>query len=262
VTQLDQGSAREVRTFNSFGELATQVGTYAGSARLSITYHTTSKPRDALGRVTEKVETLAGTTNTWRYTYDALGRLTDTNLNASAAEHFDYDSNGNRTGYWSPATGNVAATYDEQDRLSSYGDWTYAYGASGELQSKTNELNGDVTSYEYDALGNLLGVWLPDGTAVEYLVDGIGRRVGKKVNGALIQQWLYRDRLKPVAELDGTGTLVSEFVYGSNPNVPEFVMRGSTAYRIISDQLTCLRDAVVRLGDVRHSSTAGRVAVT
>jgi YD repeat-containing protein len=37
--------------------------------------------------------------------------------------------------------------------------------------------------YQYDALGNLLGVWLPNGDVVEYLVDGLGRRVGKKLNG-------------------------------------------------------------------------------
>ncbi|MFO7178080.1 MAG: hypothetical protein DIU78_005190 [Pseudomonadota bacterium] len=38
-------------------------------------------------------------------------------------------------------------------------------------------------------------------------------------NGILVKQWLYRDQLKPVAELDGAGSLVARFVYGSKPHV-------------------------------------------
>jgi hypothetical protein len=36
-------------------------------------------------------------------------------------------------------------------------------------------------------LGNLLTVGLPNGDLVEYLVDGVGRRVGKKKNGAWLR---------------------------------------------------------------------------
>jgi RHS repeat-associated protein len=43
--------------------------------------------------------------------------------------------------------------------------------------------------------------------------------------------------LKPVAELDGSGNLVSEFVYGAKSNVPDYVVRGGATYRVISDQL-------------------------
>jgi RHS repeat-associated protein len=40
-----------------------------------------------------------------------------------------------------------------------------------------------------------------------------------------------------VAELDGNGDLVSLFVYGERVNVPEYMIRGGVAYRIISDHL-------------------------
>jgi tetratricopeptide (TPR) repeat protein len=73
--------------------------------------------------------------------------------------------------------------------------------------------------------------------AGDYLVDGMGRRVGKKRNGVLLKQWVYRDALKPVAELDGAGNLVSEFVYGSKSSVADYVRRGGNTYRVISDQL-------------------------
>ena len=60
----------------------------------------------------------------------------------------------------------------------------------------------------YDAMGSLIAVSLPDGRLIEYVTDGKGRRIGKMVNGVLTKQWLYRDQLKPVAELDGVGNVV------------------------------------------------------
>lgn len=35
-----------------------------------------------------------------------------------------------------------------------------------------------------------------------YYVEGQNRRVGKKVDGTLVQGWLYQDRLNPVAQID------------------------------------------------------------
>jgi RHS repeat-associated protein len=124
----------------------------------------------------------------------------------------------------------------------------YTYTANGELETKTNRDTGEAWLFQYDALGNLLTVALPNGDLVEYLVDGMGRRVGKKKNGVLLRQWIYRDALKPVAELDGSGNLVAEFVYGSKTNVPDYVRRGGNMYRVISDQLGSPR-YVVNVGN-------------
>jgi RHS repeat-associated protein len=85
--------------------------------------------------------------------------------------------------------------------------------------------------------GNLVRVDLPDGTVIEYLIDGQDRRVGKKKNGVLEKQWLYKDQLRIAAELDGAGALVSRFVYASRENVPDFVIRGGNTYRVFSDHL-------------------------
>ncbi|MCP4491061.1 MAG: hypothetical protein GY820_27660, partial [Gammaproteobacteria bacterium] len=60
---------------------------------------------------------------------------------------------------------------------------------------------------------------------------------GKKVNGVLTQGFLYKDQLNPIAELDGNNQLVSRFVYGSKVNVPDYMVKGTTTYRIISDHL-------------------------
>ncbi len=79
--------------------------------------------------------------------------------------------------------------------------------------------------YEYDALGNLRKVTLADGRVIEYVVDGLGRRIGKKVDGVLVKGWLYKDGLNPVAEVDGSRRVVALFVYGERAYVPSVVVR-------------------------------------
>jgi RHS repeat-associated protein len=65
----------------------------------------------------------------------------------------------------------------------------------------------------------------------------MGRRVGKMKNGVLLKQWIYRDALKPVTELDGAGNWVSQFVYGSTTGAPDYVRRGNQTYRVVTDHL-------------------------
>ena len=67
-------------------------------------------------------------------------------------------------------------------------EWRHQDTANGELETKTNRDTGEEWLFDYDALGNLLSVGLPNGDLVEYLVDGMGRRVGKKKNGVLLKQ--------------------------------------------------------------------------
>ena len=153
---------------------------------------------------------------------------------------YTYDDNGNRITE-QIGTGTITATYDDQDRLLTYGDFAYAYTNNGELMSKTNTVSGDVTSYSYDVLGNLLSMTLPDGTLIEYVIDGLNRRVGRKVDGVLVQAFLYHDLLNPVAELDGAGNVVSRFVYGTRLNVPDYLERDGSTYRVLSDHLGSLR---------------------
>ena len=94
-----------------------------------------------------------------------------------------------------------------------------------------------MTTYDYDAFGNLRTVLFPDGTRIDYAIDGQNRRVGKKVNGVLVQAFLYQDQLEPVAELDGAGNLVSRFVYASRANTPDYMIKGGVTYRVLSDHL-------------------------
>ena len=151
--------------------------------------------------------------------------------NGAPVAAYTYDGNGNRL----TGPGGAAGSYDAQDRMRSYGDASYTYTANGELLTKVE--NGQTTTYNYDVFSNLMAVTLPDGTQIEYLIDGMDRRIGRKVNGTLEQGWLYQDQLNPVAELDGSGNVVSRFVYGTKQHVPDFMIKGGVIYRIVSDHL-------------------------
>jgi RHS repeat-associated protein len=148
------------------------------------------------------------------------------------------DANGNRVSRTIP-TGSVTAAYDEQDRLLQYADGTYTSTADGQLKSK-NDAAGQTT-YSYDPEGNLVTVTLPNGTRIDYVMDAEGHRIGKKVNGTLVQGFLYSGSLRPVAELDGAGNVVSRFVYATGDNVPDYQVKGGVTYRIITDNLGSIR---------------------
>ncbi|WP_306524499.1 RHS repeat-associated core domain-containing protein [Dokdonella sp.] len=88
-----------------------------------------------------------------------------------------------------------------------------------------------------DPLGSLRSVALPGGASVEYVIDGLDRRIGRKENGVLTRQYLYKDGLKPVAELDGNGELVALYAYAEWSHAPSLMLKGGKSYRIVSDHL-------------------------
>ncbi len=223
------GNVTDAYTYNGFGEPLTYQATVGGTAILAVQY-----TRDKLGRITQKVETLDGVTDTYEYAYDTAGRLKEVKKNSSITATYTYDANGNRLSAPGLTT---MPTYDNQDRLLTYGNNTYTYTANGELAAKTDTSTNTTTMYAYDAFGNLRSVTLPDSTLIEYVIDGQNRRIGKKVNGTLQQGFLYDDQLRILAELDGSGAVVSRFVYGSKVNIPDYMVRNGVTYRIISDHI-------------------------
>jgi RHS repeat-associated protein len=227
------GTTTEAMTYNSLGEVATATSSVSGSPILSETY-----TRDSLGRISTKTETIQGVTTTFGYTYDVAGRLTEVTHNGAVVSAYSYDSNGNRVSKTAPG-GTVTGTYDDQDRLLAYNGNTYTYTANGELASKSSTQHPAPSTYSYDALGNLRSATLSDGTTIGYIIDGENRRIGKTVDGALVQGFLYENQLEPVAELDGGGNLISRFVYcgcGAG-NIPQYMLKGGVTYRIVSDHL-------------------------
>lgn len=223
------GTITDTWRYNGFGEPVSYRATYTGVPLYAAQY-----ARDKLGRIIKKTETVNGSTHVYDYTYDVVGRLTEVKQDGIKVSTYGYDANGNRISFSDP-NGTTTGSYDAQDRLLRYGDVTYTYTANGELLSKS--VGGQTTTYQYDGLGNLKMVALPGGTRIEYLTDGRNRRVGRRVNGVLVQGFLYQDGLSPIAELDGRNDIVSRFVYGSRANVPDYMIKGGAMYRIIADHL-------------------------
>jgi RHS repeat-associated protein len=229
LTGSSLGNENEILNYNGFGELTDTSATCNGATLFAEQY-----TRDRLGRITQKAETIDGVPTTFDYTYDLNGRLFELKQNGITTTTYAYDSNGNRTSINSGGVTTIG-TYDDQDRLTQYGNTNYTYTANGELQSKTD--GTQTTNYNYDELGNLLSVTLPGGTLIEYVIDGQNRRIAKMVGGNLVKGFLYQDSLKPIAELDGNSQLVSRFIYGSRSNVPDYMVKNGTTYRIVTDQL-------------------------
>jgi len=229
LTAVQLGNTATQRIHNSFGEIASEITSYAGTS-----LYRTEYSYDKLGRIQQKTETIAGVSKVYVYAYDLAGRLDTVKIDGVTTEQYRYDANGNRLSATTD-TGTFTGKYDDQDRLQQYGDTTYEYTANGELQRKV--ASGAVSKYDYDVVGNLRNVRLPNGTLIEYVIDGRNRRIGKKVNGALTQSFLYQGSLNPVAELDGDGNVVSVFVYGSKANVPNYMHKEGKTYRILSNHL-------------------------
>jgi RHS repeat-associated protein len=233
--------------YNAYGEVAAYTVLAGGSVIFSETMDTAARPRDPLGRIAFENEFNGSTTAEYEYRYDLQGRLEQVLTNGSTTHSFSYDDNGNRLSLETPSEA-FSAIYDDQDRLLTYGSWSYIYTDHGDLLGKVDNGTGDVWGYQYDVRGNLVRVDLPDGDIIEYLIDGQNRRVGKKLNGVLVQQWLWRDRLSIAAELDGAGNIISRFVYGARPTTPEFVIQAGVTYRVVSDHLASVR-ALINVAD-------------
>src|SRR5215471_408623 len=236
LTGTTLGNLTDTINYDGFAEPTGYTAKYNGTNVDDVQY-----TYDKLGRITQKVETIGGTTTTLTYGYDQAGRLQTVTPNNDSSQtiSYSYDSNNNRIGMTAGGT-TTNPTYDAQDRLTQYGLLSYSYTANGELQSKTQL--GQTTQYSYDVLGNLLSVTLPDATHIDYVIDAQNRRIGKKVNGSLVEGLLYHSQLAPAAELDGNGNVISRFVYGSRSNTPDFMIKpdavnGDHRYRIISDHL-------------------------
>jgi len=185
-----------------------------------------------LGRITHITQVILSDTNSFDYKYDTSGRLVKVYKNNSLISAYIYDSNGNRLSF-AAQSDTLFGIYDAQDRMISYGDMRFGYTANGSLRWKAE--GSDTTFYNYDLLGNLLSVKLPNGDFIEYLIDGQNRRVGKIINGEFKKAWLYQDQLNPIAEIDSAGNIISRFVYGTKSHIPDYMVKGDLTYRFITD---------------------------
>ncbi len=230
VTGTSLGIITDRWLLTPFGELAefeTSVGNESVYGYEVVT--------DKLGRIRVLTETIDGVTTVYDYDYTPAGQLARVHHNGALIASYGYDANGNRT----RINGIEVATFDSQDRIDSHATdshhFVYGHNDHGEVVRKQELASGRITNYDRDVFGNLRRVYLPDGTVIDYIIDGQHRRIGKLVDGNFPQGFLYQDQLNPVAELDGAGNVVARFIYGARANVPEYIIRDDATYRIVSD---------------------------
>jgi YD repeat-containing protein len=159
------GSTATAFDYNDFGELIDEETTRGGTPLYHAAY-----TRDAGGRIATKTETIGGITTTDAYTYDVAGRLESVTRNGSPLASYTYDANGNRTSI-TTSSGTISATYDDQDRILTFGSRTYTHTAHGDVQSWTDA--SGTTTLTYDVQGNLRAVNVPNGDVVEYIVGSL-----------------------------------------------------------------------------------------
>jgi RHS repeat-associated protein len=250
ITATQLGMLTTSESTNRFGELTG----YASAVNGSPLFSNLVTLRDAAGRIVDRTESVQGTSHAYHYVYDRTGRLTDVSVDGAIQTRYEYDANGNRKTLTQPSA-TLTGTYDTQDRLSSYGPYQYTYSAVGALNTKTNTATGAATTYDYDSLGNLRSVQLPDGRNIEYEIDARNRRVGKSVNGTRSYGLLYAGQLNPVAQLAADNSVIATFVYATRPQVPDYMRKGGDVYRFLVDQLGSVRLVV----NVADGSVAQRI---
>ncbi len=230
MTSALLGGLQDSYTYNSFGELTSYT---AGSL------YSLSLVRDNLGRITQKTETLMGTTVTYSYQYDASGRLISVTKNGGSTNTYAYDSNSNRTS--AQVNGqSFSATYDAQDRIQSYGNNTYTENALGQITSETASTG--ATNYSYTGTGKLQLASFSNGSTEGYLYNGFDRLVAIRESGAVSRAFTYDDQGRINGMLQGSPlALTEQFGYGTSSNSPDFMISGGHTYRFIKDQVGSIR---------------------
>ena len=248
ITKSSLQRVQQVSGYNGFGE------------KTSDKFYDISKPlaeysytRDNAGRINTFKESRNGVLRETYFRYDLEGRVQQVfPPRGVAPRRYSYDANGNRLSA-KTVKGLVTADYDSQDRLVRYGQTVFSYSENGNLIEKieaprpgnwgglnwsdAERRSQKVTSYSYDAFNNLVSVTLPNLNKIDYVYDGLRRRIGKKLNGQLIRSYVYNGPTQIVAQLNGEGKIIQRYVYGEKPNVPDLLIFSGKEYRVISDHI-------------------------
>nr|GFD24082.1 hypothetical protein [Tanacetum cinerariifolium] len=157
--------------------------------------------RDTLGRPTSQRISQAGglAQRQRRYQWQGTDKLTAIEDSLTGSTRFAYDTWGNLAGATyadgeqqlrqPDAVGNLFRSrersdrrYDKGGQLRRANGTRYKYDEEGNLVRKTLP-TGEVWQYSWDGAGQLASVKRPDGYAVTFLYDALGRRISKRYRG-------------------------------------------------------------------------------
>jgi RHS repeat-associated protein len=94
-----------------------------------------------------------------------------------------------------------------------------------------------------------LTVTLPDGRVIEYVYDPLSRRIAKKIDGVIVEKYLWQGLTQLLAVYDGSDTLLMRFEYADG-RMPIAMVSGGSAYYLAYDQVGLLRVVADASGNV------------
>jgi RHS repeat-associated protein len=190
---------------------------------------------DAVGRRTA----LTDSYGRHEFAYDEAGQVTAARWQNMGKERFGYDASGNML-----FNREHDFTYGVGNRLLSYAcdKISFTYDDDGNVTGKITP--DGTTQYQWDSENRLIGITKPDGTAIAYQYDELGRRVGKRV-GSQQWQWSYLGQGQEIHRENGPSGL-RFYTHGSG--VDEHLSIGSNYY--VADGLGSIRRIVDAGGNV------------
>lgn len=238
VSGTTVNNVSEIYTYDStYGELASYQAKYSGSQIYKEDY-----TRNARGQITQRVVVDGATTTTFDYVYDDASRLHQVYVNTSLARTYNYDANSNLSSLVAGST--LTGTYDDQDRLLSYGPYAFTHNMLGQRTGRTESGSLTAFNYSYDGLGAMKGFTKTyasgGGTITDtytYLNDARGNRVQIKKGTTTLKRFIYDERNRLIAELNNSGNILTRFVYATRDHVPDYLIKSGTRYKIIHDHL-------------------------
>lgn len=157
---------------------------------------------------------------------------------------YTYDSLGNRIHVDNQATTVNYAT-NSMNQYTSVGDAAYAYDENGNL------ISDGESAYEYDCENRLISASNLSHAGITYEYDPFGRRIEKKVDGA-ITKYIY-DGDQVICETDGAGNITAKYVYGAGIDEVVTMERGGSTYFYHYDGLGNVSDITDEIGSVVES---------
>jgi RHS repeat-associated protein len=197
------------------------------------------------------------------YSYDRIGRLIgETESVAGVAvrsAEFTYDKVGNRSSIVQDGVVRTA-TFDDNDRLLTQGDETFAYDDNGNQIRRTSPAG--VVDYVYDERDRLVDVAAPGGLRVGFDYDADGNRIARRLKAnaaaAEVATGFVVDRSfglpEVIAELDGSGAIAARYLHGDQLLQQETRAGANTVLRYpLRDALGSTRYLVDDLGTITDS---------